>query len=228
MRLSTLCISGLLARAFGACTITSTEAAEPTTTTTATATDDTSTTSTTSSTTESATPSVPVVIPGQPIDNGAFESWSTTPRSLLPWTNTSETTGGKVEGVYNVNPCTVGAAYCAGGASVIRVYPPTTAGGYVSAVQKAVIARPSTTYAVSFMFRCLQFDAAHGIDVYYAGDRAGGALCVDAGVAFTRVTAGIQFTTNETGVGELEIRFLNPSGNFVYYYADDFQAKAVE
>jgi hypothetical protein len=72
------------------------------------------------------------------------------------------------------------------------------------------------------------FASAHGIDVYYAGAKAGGALCVGTGSAFTRITTGIQFRTDETGVGELETRFLNPSGNFVYYYADDFQAKAAE
>jgi hypothetical protein len=200
-------------------TATATEGAEVTATTTETVTVG-------AVATESAAPTY--TVPAQPIVNGNFESWSTVPRNILPWTNTSATTGGKVEGIYGVNPCSSNPTYCAGGASVIRVYPPTTGGGYTSIVQDPFVAKPSTTYSVSFMVRCLNFASTSGVDVYYKGSRVGGMLCENLGAAFQHVTSGIQFTTDATGAGSLEFRFLNPTNMpYLYYYADDFQANAV-
>jgi len=163
-----------------------------------------------------------VVIPAQPILNGGLEDYKTT-GNLLPW-NIKTPAGGSIQTINGVNPCTA-AGVCAGGSIVIRAYPPTTAGS-VSFVQDFQ-ARPSTTYAVSFVYRCLNFDSGSAIDVLYAGNRVGGAPCNSNGAAFV-AASGILFTTDATGRGQIEIR-LKSSGStpYLYFYADDFQAKAV-
>ncbi|KAK4120169.1 hypothetical protein N657DRAFT_674491 [Parathielavia appendiculata] len=196
-------------------TVTATEATEATATTTATITSG-------ATATEYATPTVTV---SQPIVNGNFEGYLTT-RNILPWTTSG--TGGRIEAVNGVNPCSAGAAYCAGGQVVVRTYPPTTGSGYVS-LQESFIAKASSTYSLSFMYRCLNYDASTRIDVYFAGARIGTTNACVPGAAFSRVTSGMQFTTDETGAGLLEIRFVNPSNlPYLYFYADDFQAKRVQ
>ncbi|KAH9894495.1 hypothetical protein F4778DRAFT_783925 [Xylariomycetidae sp. FL2044] len=41
-------------------------------------------------------------------------------------------------------------------------------------------------------------------------------------------TYGMTFVTDGTGVGEISVRFLNPSGKaYLYYYADEIVASAV-
>ncbi|KAK0737221.1 hypothetical protein B0T21DRAFT_310036 [Apiosordaria backusii] len=174
-----------------------------------------------------ATVSVPapaVTIPANVIVNGGFENYLTT-GNILPWTDTRVSTGGRVEIVNGVNPC-ASATDCAGGRIIIRAYPPNAGGGYV-AVRETFDGRPSTTYAVSFLYRCLNFDANTSIQVLYNGVVVGTASnCVNS-AAFFRPT-GIQFTTDSTGRGELEIRFRNPSNQpYLYFYADDFKAIAV-
>ncbi len=215
------------------CILSSATSAVVTVTETATVTEGAEVTATTTETvttgvvaTESANPTF--TVPAQPIINGDFEAYATT-GSLAPWTDTTATSGGTVQGVVGVNPCTSGAAYCAGGKTVIRVFPPTTGGRYVSVVQDPFVAKPSTTYSVSFMYRCLNFDTSSGIEVYYKGAKVGTALCPNLNTsAFQRVTSGIQFTTDATGRGSLEIRFINPNAlPYLYVYADDFQATAV-
>lgn len=166
-----------------------------------------------------------VTIPANVIVNGGFEDYPTT-LVILPWVNTVATTGGKLDIIDGISVCT-STGYCPGGQVIIRVYPPTTGSGYTG-IYETFSARPSTTYAVSFVYRCLNSDTSSSIDVYYAGVRVGSATCpAAAGASFNRAT-GIQFTTDTTGVGELEIRFTNPSNlPYIYYYADDFQAIAV-
>ncbi|KAK3368468.1 hypothetical protein B0H63DRAFT_488509 [Podospora didyma] len=166
-----------------------------------------------------------VTIPANPVVNYNFENYLTT-GNILPWTDTSATSGGRVQVIDGVNPCTSGGAYCAGGRVVVRTYPPTTGGGYVG-IKETFNAKPSTTYAVSFMYRCLNFDSSTRIDVRYAGVLVGTSNSCNAGAQFIRST-GIRFTTDATGRGELEIRFYNPSNApYLYFYADDFQALAV-
>jgi hypothetical protein len=196
-------------------TVTATEAAEATVTTTETIT-------TGATATEYATPTVTVT---QPIVNGAFEGYLKT-GDILPWTTGG--TGGRIEVVNGVNPCSAGAAYCAGGQVVVRAYPPTAGGGYVS-LQESFTARPSSTYSLSFMYRCLNYDASTRIDVYFKGAKIGTTNGCVSGAAFTRVTSGMQFTTDETGAGSLEVRFVNPSNlQYLYFYADDFQATRIQ
>ncbi|KAK4120381.1 hypothetical protein N657DRAFT_658514 [Parathielavia appendiculata] len=191
--------------------VTATEAAEVTVTTTATITTDVTIT-------EHATPTVTV---SQPIVNGGFEGYRTT-GNILPWTTGG--TGGRVEVINGVNPCASG-GYCAGGQVVVRAYPPTTGGGYASLFQESFTAKASSTYSLSFMYRCLNYDTTTSIEVYYKGAKIGTAKGCTSGAAFTRVTSGIQFTTDETGAGSLEVRFVNPSNlPYLYFYADDFQA----
>jgi hypothetical protein len=195
-------------------TVTVTEAAEATVTTT-------ETIATGVTATEYASPIVTVT---QPIVNGGFEGYLTT-GNILPWTTGG--TGGRVQVINGVNPCS-SAAYCAGGQVVVRVYPPTTGGGYVS-LQESFTAKASSTYSLSFMYRCLNYDATTRIDVYFNGVKVGTTnTCVNS-AAFTRVTSGIQFTTDETGAGALEFRFVNPSNlPYLYFYADDFQATRIQ
>jgi hypothetical protein len=173
--------------------------------------------------TEHATSTVTVT---QPIVNGAFEDYLKT-GNILPWTTGG--TGGRVEVVNGVNPCGADGAYCAGGQVVVRPRPPTTGGGYVSLIQESFTAKPSSTYSLSFMYRCLNYDASTRIDVYFKGAKIGTANeCVNS-AAFSRVTSGMQFTTDETGAGELEVRFVNPSNlQYLYFYADDFKATRIQ
>ena len=80
------------------------------------------------------------------------------------------------------------------------------------------------------MYRCLNFDTNSGMEVWYNGVGVGVEKCPNINTsAFQRIAEGaIQFTTGETGRGELEVRFLNPSNlPYLYVYADDFQAVVV-
>ncbi len=197
-------------------TVTATDAAEVTATTTETVTLG-------AIATQSVQPTY--TVPAQPIVNGNFETYATT-GNILPWTDTTATTGGTLQVINGVNPCA--ADGCAGGRIVIRVYPPTSGGGYTAIKQDSFPAKPSTTYNVSFLYRCLNFDnGVSGIDVYYKGAKIGAALCTSSSSAFQRAS-GLQFTTDATGVGSLEVRFKNPSNlQYLYFYADDFAATAV-
>lgn len=195
-------------------TVTATESAEATITTTATIT-------TGVVATEHATPTVTIT---NPIINGAFEGYTTT-TNLLPWTGSGVASDARVEPLYPISVCGAG-GYCPGGSVIIRVYPGTTRGSYFALRQDSFTAKPSTTYNVSFLYRCLNYDSSSGIDVYFKGAKVGGDRCANGN--FNHIKSGIQFTTDETGAGALEFRFLNPSGlPYLYYYADDFQAKAI-
>lgn len=163
-------------------------------------------------------------IPVQPIVNSDLESYITT-GNLSPWISSAN--GGKIEPVNGVNPCTSGGT-CAGGRVVIRVYPPTTGGGY-SSFKETFTARPSRQYSASFMYRCLKFDSTSRIDTYYNGVLGGSAICSSTSTAFNLIPHGaITFSTDATGVGEIEFRFYNPSNSpDLYFYADRFQATLV-
>lgn len=166
-----------------------------------------------------------VTIPANVVVNGGFENYLTT-GNILPWTNTSATTDGSVQIIRGVDPCTA-TGYCSGGQVVIRVYPPTTGSGYIG-IQETLDARPSTTYGVSFLYRCLNYDTNTSIEVWYDGALRGSASCPSTSSASFSQATGIQFTTDPTGRGELQIRFTNPSNlPYLYIYADDFQATAV-
>ncbi|KAK0724401.1 hypothetical protein B0H67DRAFT_640946 [Lasiosphaeris hirsuta] len=144
--------------------------------------------------------------------------------SLLPWTDSVATTGGQLDIITGLNVCGAGGD-CPGGSVVIRAYPAKTANSYLS-IKQTLTARPSTTYAVTYLVRCLNYDTTSGMDVFYKGVRVGGNSCLDT--VFNRYT-GTRFTTDLTGVGELEIRFKNGASALqgLYYYADDFQAIAI-
>ncbi|KAB5511679.1 hypothetical protein GE09DRAFT_1267761 [Coniochaeta sp. 2T2.1] len=165
-----------------------------------------------------------VTIPPNVLINGGFETYVST-GNILPWDDTSATTGGRVEIVNGVNPCTTN-GYCAGGRVVVRVYPPTSGSGYIG-LRETFNARPSTSYSVSFLYRCLNFDINAAVEVWYDGVFRGSASCpAGTSAPFLRAT-GIQFTTDSKGRGELQIRFTNPSNlPYLYLYADDFQATA--
>ena len=114
--------------------------------------------------------------------------------------------------------------YSGGGQVIVRVYPPTTGGGY-KGFRQTFDGRPSTTYNVSFLYRCLNYDSQTNIQVLYAGALVGSAKCPSGN--FVRAS-GIQFTTDSTGRGEFEVRFVNPSNlPYLYFYTDDFKAIAV-
>ncbi|KAK0666533.1 hypothetical protein QBC41DRAFT_325533 [Cercophora samala] len=168
-----------------------------------------------------------VTIPANIIVNGAFEGYLKT-GNISPWTDTLTSTGGRLDIVNGVNPCSSanGVVTCAGGQVVIRPYPPTTGSKYV-AIRETFVGRPSTTYAFSFMYRCLNYDSGTKIDVLYKGAVVGSAnQCVNS-ASFSRST-GITFTTDATGQGEVEVRFRNSGATpYLYFYADDFSAIAV-
>ncbi|KAK0612396.1 hypothetical protein B0T17DRAFT_405951 [Bombardia bombarda] len=162
-----------------------------------------------------------VTIAANPVINGNLESYVTT-GNILPWADTASTTGGRLEVINGVNPCT-STGYCAGGRVVVRVYPPTTSSGY-TAMRQTFDARPSTVYNVSFLYRCLNYDANSRIEVWYAGVKVGTANSCGPGSAFVRAS-GIQFTTSATGRDELQVRYVSSGATpYLYYYADDFQA----
>ncbi|KAB5533353.1 hypothetical protein GE09DRAFT_1176895 [Coniochaeta sp. 2T2.1] len=127
--------------------------------------------------------------------------------------------------VNGINPCTTN-GYCAGGRVVVRAYPPTSGSGYIG-LRQTFDARPSTSYSVTFLYRCLNFDNNAVVEVWYHGIFRGLASCpAGTSAPFLRAT-GIRFTTDSTGRGELWIRFTNPSNlPYLYIYADDFQATA--
>ncbi|KAH7629118.1 hypothetical protein B0T09DRAFT_409761 [Sordaria sp. MPI-SDFR-AT-0083] len=162
------------------------------------------------------------VVPPQPILNSGLESYLTT-GNISPWTDTVSTTGGQLQIINGVNPC-AGAGDCAGGSVVIRVYPPA-AGGY-TAIRQTFLARPNTSYNFSFMYRCLNYNSAAYMSVWYAGQLVpnGNVQCSTPGSAFAHPRVG-PFKTDETGVGEIEVRFHNPGGlPYLYVYADAFEA----
>jgi hypothetical protein len=164
-----------------------------------------------------------VTIPAQPILVPGLESYVTT-GNIAPW-EIKTPAGGRIEVINGVNACYMegGVTTCGGGQVVIRPYPPV--GGYVGIVQDFQ-ARPSTTYNFSFLVRCLNYDSSSGIDVLYAGTRVGGHRC--NGGSFVKVS-GILFTTDATGRGLIDIRFINPSSQpYLYFYADNFMATVVE
>jgi hypothetical protein len=165
-----------------------------------------------------------VTIPSNIIVNGNFESFLTT-ANKLPWTDIQGGSGGRIEIINGVNPCTTGGAYCAGGSVVLRSFPPTSGGGSVG-IQQTFVGRPSTTYNVSFMYRCLNYDGSSKIEVRYAGNVIGVAnSCINSS-AFSRAS-GMQFTTDATGRGELQVRWVNPTNmQYLYFYTDDFKAIA--
>ncbi|KAK4201956.1 hypothetical protein QBC40DRAFT_347508 [Triangularia verruculosa] len=168
-----------------------------------------------------------VTIPPNIIINGNFENYLQT-GNILPWTDTTASNGGRLDIVNGVNPCSSenGVVTCAGGQVVIRPYPPTTGSKYVG-IRESFVGRPSTTYAVSFVYRCLNFDAATNIQVLYNGAVIGTAnQCINS-AAFS-IARNIRFTTDATGQGEIEIRFRNSGATpYLYFYADAFQAIAV-
>ena len=158
------------------------------------------------------------------VRNGAFEDYLRT-GNMLPWTSSEGTTGGQLQIINGVNPC-VGAGDCAGGQVVIRPYPPRAANSYLGLTQ-TFVGRPSTTYALSFLYRCLNYDSSTRIEAYYNGALIGTTNnCINS-AAFSRAS-NIRFATDATGSGTLQIRFINPSGlQYLYFYADDFKAIAV-
>ena len=160
-------------------------------------------------------------IPANIIPNGAFESYATT-NDILPWTTATTGGNGRVEPLSPISVCGPNSD-CPGGTVIIRVYPPTAGGGYTSLTQ-TFVGRPSTTYNVSFLYRCLNYDSNSRIQVLYNGVSLGNALCPNG--SFNRAS-GLQFTTDSTGRGEFQARFYNPSNMpYLYWYADDFKAIA--
>lgn len=169
-----------------------------------------------------------VTVPAQPILNGNFEGY-TTDGTLAPWTDSTASRGGSVTPIPGVTACTPSSDCTTG--TLVKVYAPGSgavwpSGGYTSLIQESLLARPSTTYSVSFLYRCNNWDGTSSIDVRYNDRLVGGVECSNNN--FNRITSGIQFTTDATGLGKLEIRFSNPTGSQgLYWYVDEFAAKAV-
>lgn len=163
------------------------------------------------------------VIPAQPVIDPGFEGYLKT-GTVQPWALNTPS-GGQIQILNGINPCVSG-SLCAGGQVVLRVYPPTSpANSYVS-ISQEFLARPMQTYQLSYFYRCLNYNAAARIEVWYAGQLQGSTICATPGSAFARPT--VPFTTDATGLGTLEIRFVNPGGlPYLYIYADDFRAEAV-
>lgn len=181
----------------------------------------TETTVTSAVVTVSATPTF--TVPANPVLNGGFESYqNTSPLSFDTWGNTTGSTGGVVEVIRGVNPCTPGPV-CAGGSTIARVYPPVSVGGYV-ALEQTFVARPSTTYNFSLIFRCLNYDSQTHVAVWYGGNKIGSSSACTPSSAFS-IGGPLQFTTDATGVGKIEVRFVNGSGKqYLYFYTDAFIA----
>ncbi|KAL1843506.1 hypothetical protein VTJ49DRAFT_1377 [Mycothermus thermophilus] len=212
------------------CFLSTVTASTVTVTETATSTDGVETTSTLISTvTENVIATVSIAPPARTIHpnvivNSGFEDYLNT-GNILPWTDTASTTGGQLHIVTTSAKVCVASDDCAGSV-LVRAHPPQQ--GYV-AIKEKFDGKPSTTYQVSFMMRCLQYDSMSRIDVYYNGEMIGSANQCHNDVAFYRPTSDVRFTTDATGRGELEIRFMNPGNTpYLYYYVDDFSAIAVE
>ncbi|KAM7187080.1 hypothetical protein V8F33_011414 [Rhypophila sp. PSN 637] len=164
-------------------------------------------------------------VPAQPIVNAGLESYLTK-GNILPWTDSVSRTGGQMQIINGINPCSNsnGVVECAGGQVVVRAFPPNTPGGYVS-LKQTFLAKYSRTYSLSFLYRCLNHDGNTKIEVWYAGQRVGSTHNCIGSTAFSRPTGGIQFTTDATGSGEIEIRFVSSGATpSLYFYADDFKA----
>ncbi|KAK4164661.1 hypothetical protein QBC43DRAFT_344249 [Cladorrhinum sp. PSN259] len=161
-------------------------------------------------------------VPANVIVNGGFENYATT-QNISPWVVSTTSGNGRVEPIYPLSVCGPNGD-CPGGQVIIRVWPPTSGSGYVS-LTETFTGRPSTTYNVSFLYRCLNYDANTRIKILYNSVATGpDALCPNGN--FNRAT-GFQFTTDSTGTGEIQIRFSNPSNlPYLYWYADDFKAIA--
>ncbi|KAM7188959.1 hypothetical protein V8F20_010371 [Naviculisporaceae sp. PSN 640] len=166
-------------------------------------------------------------VPAQPVVNPAFESYVST-GNISPWAISNMGTG-RIEIIDGVNPCSNenGDVQCAGGRVVIRPFPQNSPNAY-SSISQTFLAKPSTTYGLSFMYRCLNYDAGTRIEVWYNGQFKGSTNnCVNT-ASFQRPTTPIQFTTDATGQGTLEVRFVSSGGTpYLYFYADDFKATAV-
>ncbi|KAM7211493.1 hypothetical protein V8F06_013113 [Rhypophila decipiens] len=167
------------------------------------------------------------IVQAQPIVNAGLENYLTS-GNILPWTDSVSSTGGQMQIINGVNPCVTGGTYCAGGQVVVRAFPPTTGAGRYVSIKQTFLAKPSRTYSLSFLYRCLNYDANTKIEVWYAGQRMGSTANCFASAAFYRPTTGIQFTTDATGRGEIEIRFVSSGATpYLYFYADDFKATLV-
>ncbi|KAK0648624.1 hypothetical protein B0T16DRAFT_427662 [Cercophora newfieldiana] len=167
-----------------------------------------------------ATPTATVT---QPIINGDFERYLQS-GTILPWVSAGFPTGGSLDVISPLSVCSSD-GYCPGGSVIIRAYPPKVANSYFAISQPSFTAKASATYDISVLVRCLNYDTTSGVEVWYKGVKAGYYNCPNGN--FNKRT-GIQITTDETGVGELEMRFVNGGGlPYLYYYADDFRATVV-
>ncbi|KAK3994353.1 hypothetical protein QBC44DRAFT_340827 [Cladorrhinum sp. PSN332] len=162
-------------------------------------------------------------VPANIIVNGAFEGY-TTSSNLSPWAISSTGQGNpRVEPIYPLSICAAGGD-CPGGQVIIRVYPPTSGSGY-TAMTETFQGRPSTTYNLSFIYRCLNYDSNTRIDTLYNGVAVSSTFCPNGNM---NRSPQYRFTTDSTGRGELQVRFVNPSNMpYLYWYADDFKAIAV-
>ncbi|KAK3306718.1 uncharacterized protein B0T15DRAFT_528074 [Chaetomium strumarium] len=162
-----------------------------------------------------------VTIPANIVPNGGFEDYTTT-GNLLPWIETVTGGNARVEPIYPISVCGPNGD-CPGGQVILRIYPPSVGSGYTG-IRQTFDGRPSTTYNVSFLYRCLNYDTQTNIQVLYAGALAGSVKCPSGN--FIRAN-GIQFTTDSTGRAEFEVRFFNPTNlPYLYFYTDDFKAIA--
>jgi len=169
----------------------------------------------------SATPSI--IVPKNVIPNGAFEQYISASQ-LKGWESSSSAPGGQLDVIYPLNVCSP-TGDCPGGSVIIRAYPPKDPNTYLS-IKQSFIAKPNTQYRMNILVRCLNYDQSSGLRAFYNGVLTSTAICANGN--FNRVSLGF-FTTDATGVGELEIRFLNGNGmDYLYYYADDVRAEAVE
>ncbi|KAK3363232.1 hypothetical protein B0T25DRAFT_562256 [Lasiosphaeria hispida] len=155
----------------------------------------------------------------QPIINGNFQG-----ANMLPWTDTSAQTGGKVEHIVGGNVCVDTGSNCHS-STIIRVTPPITGVKYTAIIQ-TFRALPSTAYKLSILLNSRYGGSSAGgpgIQVLYQGVNLGTFDCNANGVELYFKTISVwEFTTDSSGVGQVEIRILNRSGSAgAYFYLDD-------
>lgn len=162
------------------------------------------------------------------IVNGGFENIANTnPYNILPWTDSIAVTGGTINYINGVRPVSQNPTYVAGpDAGIIRVYPAKTGVRYTSIYNKTPMLK-NTQYQFTFMYRCLNYDAQSAIEVYFNGNRIVRSDTCLSGSAFVK-TSPVYFSSDNSGFGEFEVRFLNPTAApYLYFYADEFFATKV-
>ncbi len=164
------------------------------------------------------TPTVTVEAFMYPIVNGGFEG------SPLPWKDSTMEKPGQTSYIPGFPVCFNTDLEVVCHVSDIMQFKPTDI--HSIDLSQTFTAQPETMYTLSFVFRCIEYDWQSGVEVVYNGLSIGRFYC--SSHAWFEHADGVEFVTDATGEGELELRFLNLEANpRLYYYLDDVLATRV-